>query len=79
MTDAALAPDSTSPPPSAEAGSFASLGLAAALLTAIYSNFFGLSIRVDISTGGALASYAAICGFCIFLLSHKVRAFEVVR
>ena len=35
MTDAALAPDSTSPPPSAEAGSFASLGLAAALLTTL--------------------------------------------
>ena len=35
MTDAAPAPDPTSPPPSAEAGSFASLGLAAALLTTL--------------------------------------------
>jgi len=35
MTDAAPAPDSASPPPSAEAGSFASLGLAAALLTTL--------------------------------------------
>ena len=35
MTDAAPAPDSASPPPSAEAGSFAALGLAAALLTTL--------------------------------------------
>ena len=35
MTDAAPAPDPTSPPPSVEAGSFASLGLAAALLTTL--------------------------------------------
>ena len=52
----------------------------AALLTAIYGRFFGLShVQAGIGTAGAIASYAVICGFCIFLLSRKVRAFEVVR
>jgi ABC-2 type transport system permease protein len=52
----------------------------AALLAAIYGHFFGLSrIQQGISTAGAMASYAVICGFCVFLLSRKVRAFEVVR
>jgi ABC-2 type transport system permease protein len=52
----------------------------AALVTAVYSHFFDVtSLQSDIPTGNALLALAAICGFCIFLLSRKVRAFEVVR
>jgi ABC-2 type transport system permease protein len=51
----------------------------AVLLAAIYLDFFHVPANAGVSTSGALLSYAAICGFCLFLLSRKVRAFEVVR
>ena len=52
----------------------------AALVTAVYSHFFDVDAQMsDIPTGNAFVALAVICAFCIFLLSRKVRAFEVVR
>jgi ABC-2 type transport system permease protein len=51
----------------------------AALVTAVYSNFFDVGNHIQISTVRALIALAGICAFCVFLLSRKVRAFEVVR
>ncbi len=51
----------------------------AALVLAIYAKFFGVDMPGGISPTGAAIAILAICGVCVFLLSRKVRAFEVVR
>ncbi len=51
----------------------------AKLMTAIYGKFFGMDLSLGVNTWGALASYGVICAFCTYLLSRKVRAFEVVK
>jgi ABC-2 type transport system permease protein len=51
----------------------------ALMVTSIYANLFGVEIHNGVSTAGALIGLSAICGFCIYLLSRKVKAFEVVR
>lgn len=51
----------------------------AVLVATVYGRFFGVSVKEDIPMAGALAALAVICAFCLFLLSRKVRAFEVVR
>jgi ABC-2 type transport system permease protein len=51
----------------------------AALVAVIYNNFFDTQLDVDISTPGACAALIAMSAFCIWLLSKKIRAFQVVR
>lgn len=50
-----------------------------ALVAAVCSRFFDLDTSIGIAAGPALIALAAMCAFCIYLLSRKVRAFEVVR
>ncbi len=51
----------------------------AVLVATVYGRFFGVDLRNDISLAGATLAILAICAFCIYLLSRKVRAFEVVK
>ncbi len=51
----------------------------ALMVASVYANLFGVEVHNGVSTGGSLVGLAAISAFCIFLLSRKVRAFEVVR
>lgn len=50
----------------------------AALVATVYGRFFGVEVNTQLTMGGALTALAATCALCIFLLSRKVRAFEVV-
>jgi ABC-2 type transport system permease protein len=50
-----------------------------ALVIAIASQFFGVHTDIGIQPGPALLALAILCAFCVYLLSRKVRAFEVVR
>jgi hypothetical protein len=45
----------------------------------VYANFFGVRMDSGIGTPGACTALAAMCAFCIWLLSRKIRAFQVVR
>jgi ABC-2 type transport system permease protein len=50
----------------------------AALVAVIYNNFFDISSNVDIGTPDACLALIAMGAFCIWLLSKKIRAFQVV-
>jgi len=49
------------------------------LIAAIWARFFDVPIHTEMSITGAYAGIAVICGFCVLLLSRKIRAFEVVK
>jgi ABC-2 type transport system permease protein len=51
----------------------------AKLVATIWANLFGVSSPTQISTAGAAIALVVVCGFCLFLLERKVRAYEVVR
>jgi ABC-2 type transport system permease protein len=51
----------------------------AVLVAVIYTDFFDVPIKIDISPLGAYIGLIAIGAFCILLLSRKIRAFQVVR
>lgn len=51
----------------------------AILVGAVYANFFGVDMKPEMSTAGCVMALVGICAFCVYLLSRKVRAFEVVR
>lgn len=51
----------------------------ALMATSVYANLFGVEIHNGVTTGGSLIGLSVISAFCIYLLSRKVRAFEVVR
>jgi ABC-2 type transport system permease protein len=51
----------------------------AAMVAVIYSNFFDVTTHFDIGTPDACASLIAMGAFCVWLLSKKIRAFQVVR
>ena len=51
----------------------------AALVAAIYANFFDVPVASGIETPGASAALIAIGAFCVWMLSKKIRAFQVVR
>jgi ABC-2 type transport system permease protein len=51
----------------------------AALVIVIYARFFDVGAGTDITTTGACLAIVAMCGFCVLLLSRKIRAFQVVR
>lgn len=51
----------------------------AALVMAVFANFFGVDVKTGITTSGACMALLAICAFCVYLLSRKIRAFEVIR
>ena len=51
----------------------------AALVAVIYSNYFDVHTDSGISTPGACAALIAMGAFCVWLLSKKIRAFQVVR
>ncbi len=51
----------------------------AALVGVIYSNYFGVNTDSDISTPGACLAIIAMGAFCVWLLSKKIRAFQVVN
>ncbi len=51
----------------------------AALVAVIYARFFEVPVHTDISTSGACIAIVLICAFCVWLLSRKIRAFQVVR
>jgi ABC-2 type transport system permease protein len=50
----------------------------AALVAVIYSNYFDLPMDTGIGTPGACVALIAMGAFCIWLLSKKIRAFQVV-
>jgi ABC-2 type transport system permease protein len=50
----------------------------AALVGVIYMNFFDVNTDVDIGTTGASLALILMGAFCIWLLSKKIRAFQVV-
>jgi ABC-2 type transport system permease protein len=50
-----------------------------ALVMVIWGHYFQVKEIDDISTAGACIALAVMCAFFIFLLSRKIRAFEVVR
>lgn len=51
----------------------------AALVAVIYANFFDVPTKSEIGTPGACTALAVMGAFCIWLLSKKIRAFQVVR
>lgn len=51
----------------------------AALIAVIFGNFFEVHGKTDITTPNACLAMLAICVFCVWLLSRKIRAFQVVR
>jgi hypothetical protein len=51
----------------------------AVLVAVIYTDFFDVPIKIQISPLGAYLGLIGICAFCILLLSRKIRAFQVVR
>jgi ABC-2 type transport system permease protein len=51
----------------------------AALIAVIFANFFEIQKNSDIPTLNACIAMLAICAFCVWLLSRKIRAFQVVR
>ena len=51
----------------------------AALVAVIYANFFGVDTKMEISTLGACIALSLMSAFCVWLLSKKIRAFQVVR
>lgn len=51
----------------------------AAMVAAIYVDFFDVASDTGISTTGACISLAVMGAFCVWLLSRKIHAFQVVR
>ena len=51
----------------------------AAMVAIIYTNFFGIETESGIGTLGACISLITMGAFCVWLLSKKIRAFQVVR
>ena len=51
----------------------------AAMVAIIYTNFFDIDNDSGIGTPGACLSLISMGAFCIWLLSKKIRAFQVVR
>jgi ABC-2 type transport system permease protein len=51
----------------------------AAMVTVIYSNFFDVTTHFDIGTPGACIALMVMGALCVWLLSKKIRAFQVVR
>ena len=51
----------------------------AAMVGVIYSNFFDVTTHFDIGTWDACAALLCMSAFCVWLLSKKIRAFQVVR
>jgi len=51
----------------------------AAMVAVIYGNFFDVEMHAGIGTPGACLALVAMSGFCVWLLSKKIRAFQVVR
>jgi len=51
----------------------------AALVAVIYARFFDTRVHTDIEVPGACLALVLICAFCVWLLSRKIRAFQVVR
>lgn len=45
----------------------------------IWASFFGIEDASEMSVTGALIGLTVICAVCVWLLSRKIRAFEVVR
>jgi ABC-2 type transport system permease protein len=50
-----------------------------AMVAAIFTTFFGVENYTGVGVPGACISLAAMCALCVYLLSRKVRAFEVIR
>ena len=51
----------------------------AALIAVIFANLFDIPKNSDIPTLNACVAMLAMCAFCVWLLSRKIRAFQVVR
>jgi ABC-2 type transport system permease protein len=51
----------------------------AALVGIIYSNYFDIPMELGISTPAACFALTVMGAFCVWLLSKKIRAFQVVR
>lgn len=51
----------------------------AALVAVVYANFFDLPMDTGIGTPQACIALVLIGAFCVWLLSRKIRAFQVVR
>jgi ABC-2 type transport system permease protein len=51
----------------------------AALVAVIYANFFDIDTKSGISTAGACIALILMSGLCVWMLSKKIRAFQVVR
>jgi len=51
----------------------------AALVAVIYANFFDIDTQSGISTIGACVSLMLMSALCVWMLSKKIRAFQVVR
>lgn len=50
-----------------------------ALMTCICAHMFGMESPVNMTISGAWIGLLVICGICVWLLSKKVRAYEVIR
>jgi ABC-2 type transport system permease protein len=51
----------------------------AQMMTVVWGRFFGVEVPFAVPLPAALASLGTVCALCLWLLSRKVRAYEIVR